>query len=76
MFVEGNYVFGVLKQNLSVDQRIVMGRTTEANLDGKCGTILGKTTEDICDFYIVLLDEPHPSGQKAIVLTEACICPL
>ena len=75
MFIEGNYVFGRLKQNLSIDQRVVFGRTSDSNMDGKMGTILGKSFDDICDIYIVLLDEPY-NGQKAINLTEACICPI
>lgn len=75
MYVEGNYVFGRLKQNLAADQRVVMGRTTSPLLDGKSGTILGKSFENACDIYIVLLDEPI-DGQKAIVMTEACLCPI
>ncbi len=75
MFVDGNYVFGRLKQNLDVDQRIVMGRTSDSNMDGKTGTILGKSFDNVCDVYIVLLDAPY-NGQKAINLTEACICPI
>lgn len=75
MFVEGNYVFGVLKQNLDTDQRVVIGRTTDPVLDGMGGVILGKSTDNVCDTYIVLLDRPY-MGQKAINLTEACICPI
>lgn len=75
MFVEGNYVFGVLKQNLATDQRVVIGRTTDPVLDGMGGTVLGKTSDNVCDTYIVLLDQPY-LGQKAINITEACICPI
>lgn len=39
MFVEGNHVFGILKQNLAVDQRVVIGRTGDNNLDGMAGGI-------------------------------------
>lgn len=80
MFLEGNYMFGVLKQNLSVDQAVVMGRTTDPHLDGKTGKIMGISSEGICDFYIIELDEPYPDdprrGYRAITLTEACICPI
>lgn len=72
MFVQGNHVFGVLKQNLPVDTRVVIGRTSDAQLDGATGTVLGKSGDHICDTYIVLLDDPY-MGQKAINMTEACI---
>lgn len=75
MFIEGNHVFGRLKQNLTVDERVVIGRTNDPNLDGQQGTILGKSTDDICDFYIVLLDTPY-GGQKAINLIESCLSPI
>lgn len=74
-FVHGNYVFGKLKQNISIEARVVIGRTGNDDLDGLCGTILGKTFDHVCDCYIILLDEPY-GGQKAINLTEACICPI
>lgn len=75
MFIHGNYTFGVLKQNLGVDQRVVIGRTSDSGLDDREGTILGKTSDNVCDTYIVLLDQPY-MGQKAINITEACICPI
>lgn len=75
MFVEGNYVFGVLKRNMPVDQRVVFGRTADPDLDGMAGTVLGKSTDNVCDTYIVLLDKPY-MGQKAINITEACLSPL
>lgn len=72
-YVHGNYVFGVLKQNLEVDERVIIGRTSDNSLDGTSGTILGKSADHVCDHYIILLDEPY-LGQKAINITEACIC--
>lgn len=76
MFVVGNYVFGLLKQNLAVDQRVIMNRTSDEGLDNHMGTILGKSYSSAeMDVYIILLDEPY-MGQKAIALTEACICPI
>ena len=75
-FVHGNYEFGNRKQNLSVDQRVVLGRTSSEDMDGATGTILGKSYDDsFIDSYIVLLDVPL-NGQKAISLIEGCICPL
>jgi hypothetical protein len=76
MIVEGNYVFGKLKQNFRVDQRVVIGRTNDDSLDGLTGTIVGISIKDsICDFYIILLDQPY-NGWKAITLIESCICPI
>lgn len=37
------------------------------------GIILGKSTEDIIDFYIVLLDEPLKDGTKAVSMTEVLL---
>ena len=74
-FVHGNHVFGRLKQNLAVDRRVVFGRTSNPNLDNQTGTILGKSFDNICDIYIVLLDVPY-CGQKAITITEACLSPI
>jgi hypothetical protein len=65
---------GLLKQNLQVDQRVKMVQTTDPNLDNQEGTILGRATNpDAVDFYIVLLDTPRPTGEKAIVLIESCL---
>ncbi len=72
MFIEGNHIFGVLKQNLEVNQRVIIGSTSDSNLEGQTGVILGKTFDDIFDSYIILLEKPY-NGQKAINLTEACI---
>lgn len=74
MFIQGNYIFGRLKQNLPIDQKVIIGRTV-SELDGMTGIILGKTFDNVCDCYIVLLERPY-GGQKAINLTEACICPI
>ena len=75
MFIHGNYVFGQLKQNIPVDGRVVIGRTSDITMDGLTGTVLGQSGCDVFDTYIVLLDEPY-RGQKAISITEACLCPL
>jgi len=75
VYLHGNYQFGLLKQNLSVDQKVVIGRTGDDTLDNQTGVILGKSFDNVCDAYIILLDIPY-HGQKAINLTEACICPI
>ena len=67
---------GKLGQNFQVSDRVVMNRTTDPTLDGHEGTILGTSAKFAeCAFYIVLLDEPHPSGDRAITLIESCIDP-
>jgi hypothetical protein len=68
--------FGKLKQNLSVDDRVVLGRLGGDQLEGAYGTILGKSfVHAECDFYIVLLDDPTrtSSGAKAVCIIESCI---
>lgn len=75
MYIHGNLVFGCLKQNLNVDQRVAIGRTSDPEMDRLTGKIVGKSGDHICDTYIVLLDAPY-NGQKAVSVTEACLCPI
>ena len=75
MFIDGNYVFGRLNQNLSIDQRVVVGRTSNPDLDGMFGSIVGSSFNGLFRTYIVLLDRPYLE-QKAIAITEACLCPV
>lgn len=53
----------------------MMARTTDPELDGQYGTILGRTADyGNCVFYIVGLDKPHPkTSYRAITLIESCI---
>ncbi len=71
-------LLGKLKQNFQVDQRVTINRTTDPELDGHRGTILGMaSTYAEVDFYIVLLDTPHTkTGYKAIQMIESCLDPL
>ena len=65
---------GKLGQNFRVDERVRMARTTDPELDGYCGTILGTSADDkVCAFYIIELDAPHSLGYRAITLIESCI---
>jgi hypothetical protein len=65
---------GKLKQNLKPNSRVRIARTTDHNLDGQHGTIVGISFTDAkCDFYIVLLDEPFGAGWSAIQLIESCL---
>jgi len=65
---------GKLGQNLQVGERVTMNRTTDHELDGHKGTILGTSAKFAeCAFYIVLLDDPFLSGERAISLIESCI---
>lgn len=76
MFTQGNLVFGRLNQNLKVDQRVVIGRTSDPSMDGLTGTVIGKSyTDPTMSTYIILLDTPY-MGQKGVCLTEACLCPI
>lgn len=69
-------LFGLLKpvkHNFKIDSVVQINRTTDPELDGKFGTILGRSIVDVLDFYIVLLETPHSRGDKAISITEACL---
>jgi hypothetical protein len=62
--------------------------TSDANLDGRTGEVIGKHIEDsLSSFYIVQLNTdgvktpwcgPHTEGPpwKAIVITEHCLKPM
>ena len=45
---------------------------TGSHLDGTCGTNLGKSTEHVIDFYIVLLDQPTNTN-RASTFPEGCL---
>jgi hypothetical protein len=65
---------GKLKQNFAPNTRIIIRRTTDPNLDGQYGTIIGISASTYqCDFYIVGLDTPTVDGWTAIQLIESCI---
>ena len=69
-------LFGLLapvKHNFKIDEVVQINRTTDPELDGKFGTILGRSIVDVLDFYIVLLETPHSRGDKAVSMTEACL---
>ena len=61
------------KHNFVIDEVVQINHTTDPELDGQTGTILGRSIVDVLDFYIVLLDKPHSRGDKAISITEACL---
>ncbi len=76
MFTQGNLVFGRLNQNLNIDQRVVLGRTSDPEMDNLSGTIIGRSyTDPTMSVYIVLLDAPY-KGQRGVCITEACLCPI
>jgi hypothetical protein len=64
--------FGQIKNNFAVDDRVVIGQTGPSGLDGRTGVVLGKSVENVVDFYIVGLDAPY-LGQKAILMIESCL---
>lgn len=60
------------KKQFNVDDRVKV-IATMGPLDGHTGTILTKlATESITDDYIVAYDVPV-NGQKALLITEACL---
>jgi hypothetical protein len=60
------------KKNFNVDDRVVIV-ATNGILDGMTGSVLAKmATPSITDDYIVAYDLPV-NGQKALVITEACL---
>ena len=60
------------KKNFKVDDRVTFVKI-EGDLAGLTGTVLAHMpTHSITDDYIVGFDTPV-SGQKAIVITEACL---
>jgi hypothetical protein len=65
---------GKLKNNFSPNTRIRIARTTDPHLDGRHGSIVGVSYNDPhCDFYIVQLDDPLPSGWTALQMIESCL---
>jgi hypothetical protein len=63
------------KQNLKVDTR-VMFKSTGSILDGLTGTVLAKLVNAyLTDDYIIGYDTPV-EGQKAVLITEACLQPI
>lgn len=63
----------LLNTNFVVDERTIIDRTTDPELDGKSGTVVGKTADDLSNIYIVLLDHPLSCGDRAKNITEACL---
>lgn len=65
-----------LQHLFQVDERVSI-LNTSSELDGKYGTVLGKSIRETGpsypEFYIVLLDDPASNGDKAISITEACL---
>ena len=70
--------FGQLKQNFEVGDWVRMGNFGPGNeqIEGRIGRIGGQYTEStICDFYIVILNKPWPTGAVAVVMIESCLEP-
>jgi hypothetical protein len=60
-----------MKLNLKVNDRVEI-KNTGTDIDGHTGKNLGKATENIIDFYIILLDEPIPN-HLAVIFPEGCL---
>lgn len=62
-----------MKKEFALKQRVRFVHTGgDKLLEGKTGTILGKSMVHVIDHYIVMLDEPTPDA-LAISITEACL---
>lgn len=61
------------KKNFPIGQRVEFHSTTDPELDGHGGEVLGRTYQDIFDCYIVLLDKPHSRGDRAVNIPEQCL---
>lgn len=63
---------GYVSKNLQVFERVAFCNT-DSDLDGKEGQILGNLGGFYAPFtHIVMVDEMY-NGQKAILMTEACL---
>ena len=65
---------GLMEKNFQMDD-VVMVHSTMSSMDGKVGKIKGKPCVGMCDFYIVVFDQPPEDSRPdtAIFLTEACL---
>lgn len=62
------------KKNFQIDEKVRFTQTGDHRLDGRTGSILGKSMVHVMDFYIVLFDQPiNGYSDKAIAITEACL---
>lgn len=64
---------GYAKQNFDIDQRVVIDHTSDPELDGKLGTVIGRSMYHVADTYIILLDHQHSSGNRAVTLIETLL---
>jgi hypothetical protein len=60
-------------KNFRIDERVRFHSTTDPELDGFGGIVLGKSIDDLIAFYIILLDRPHSRGDKAVSMPEVCL---
>jgi hypothetical protein len=61
------------KKFFQLSQRVMFVNLPEdCELLGQYGTILGKSSVNVIDTYIVMLDNPVPEA-FAIVMTESCL---
>ena len=62
-----------MKKEFKLNQKVrIVNVGGDVSIDGKTGYVLGKSFENVIDFYIVMLDEPRPDA-LAISITEACL---
>lgn len=60
----------VSKTKFSLNERVTIDLTTDPELDGNGGTIVGTSLYKSCGSYNVLLDSPHSCGERTVVIPE------
>lgn len=62
-----------MKKNFPLRQRVrIVNTGGDASIEGQCGYILGKSCVNVCDLYIVMLDNPTDDS-IAISMPEGCL---
>ena len=70
-------LFGRTGWNFADKQRVVMGRTSSAELDDKMATVVGVSVRDVSTIYIIQLDEPVSYSEfMVITMPEVCLAPV
>lgn len=61
-------------KNFAIRDRVRFHHTSDRELDGFGGSVLGKSIDDgVLAHYIVLLDQPHSRGDLAVSMPEVCL---
>lgn len=70
-------MFGIMQQNFKPNQRVMIGQTSDPELDGATGSVIGVAVRNVPDIYIVSLDKPLSyTDFEAITMPEVCLSPI